>query len=91
MRLQGRFTLVLAAATTSALQTSSAATTAATRCIPRRGKDLVYAGNGDDTVAVSADDKVDIIDCGDGYDTVYVDLALEDKDDLRHCEQVLYL
>jgi Ca2+-binding RTX toxin-like protein len=51
---------------------------------PGAGADLVHAGSGDDTVA-ARDGSQDVIDCGDGADTVTADAI----DTLTNCEKVL--
>jgi Ca2+-binding RTX toxin-like protein len=48
------------------------------------GRDLIYGG-GENDVIVARDGKRDIIDCGTGRDTAYVDR----QDDLTSCERVL--
>jgi hypothetical protein len=49
---------------------------------PGDGTEFVYGGEGKDEI-VADDDSKDIIDCGDGHDTVFFDQGL---DRLKNCE-----
>ena len=50
------------------------------------GEDLLYGGPGNDTID-ARDGAQDLIDCGDGVDTVIVDAQ---EDGVFNCENVVY-
>jgi Ca2+-binding RTX toxin-like protein len=52
------------------------------------GPDVIEAGAGDDTIR-AADDSRDEVDCGDGNDTVFVELTAPSRDALVGCETVI--
>ena len=47
------------------------------------GHDHIYGGRGNDTI-YARDDTRDVVDCGPGHDTAYVD----PHDVVRNCEKV---
>ncbi len=52
------------------------------------GPDAIRAGPGNDTIR-AADDSIDTIDCGEGDDTVYVEIDAPGRDLLSGCETVV--
>lgn len=52
------------------------------------GVDRISGGPGDDTIR-AADDSADIVDCGEGVDTVYVEADAPTRDVLTGCENVI--
>jgi Ca2+-binding RTX toxin-like protein len=52
------------------------------------GADIISGGAGDDIIR-AADDSSDIVDCGDGNDTVYVEADFPTRDQLTNCETVI--
>lgn len=58
---------------------------------PGGGADVVYLGRGNDEVTVYADNAVDVIDCGAGYDTVVIVNVSDDLDQFTGCEEFLLL
>ena len=53
-----------------------------------RGADREFGGPGDDTLhALANDNRVDVIDCGEGDDTLYVNPR--EHDEWVNCEHVI--
>jgi len=50
--------------------------------------DILLGGDGDDQIR-AADDSIDIVDCGPGYDTVYVEADAPSRNQLTDCEVVI--
>jgi Ca2+-binding RTX toxin-like protein len=52
------------------------------------GPDVISAGDGNDVIR-AADDSADVVDCGPGVDTVYVEADVPQRDQLTGCETVI--
>lgn len=53
---------------------------------PGPGAGSAYGGSGNDDMYVTVDHKPDLIDCGDGDDTVHTGGSIDPLDAFPHCE-----